>query len=58
MASESRLNVIYRFFGKAPVNDQRLTPGTLTTFREEWKELSDADKDQLQKGIDDGTLNY
>jgi len=58
MAEGSRLNTVYKFFGKAPANDFRANPGTLTTFREEWKALTDEDKDQLQEGIDNGSLTY
>lgn len=58
MAEGSRLNVVYKYFGKAPANDQRPSAGTLTTFRDEWKDLTDADKNQLQQGIEDGSLTY
>ena len=30
----------------------------LTDFGKEWKELSDKDKDDLKKGIGDGTFTY
>lgn len=31
---------------------------TLKGFTEEWKALSDTDKEQLKQGIGDGTLTY
>ena len=58
MAETSRLNTVYKFFGKAPENEFRPSPGTLTTFREEWKALSETDKNQLEEGIANGTLTY
>jgi hypothetical protein len=32
--------------------------GSLTEFSAEWKTLDDASKDQIKKGIGDGTLTY
>jgi hypothetical protein len=31
---------------------------TTKDFTEQWKQLSDKDKDDLKKGLGDGTLNY
>lgn len=56
--ADTRLSVIYGYFGKAPANDYRPKAGTLTTFREEWKALSESDKEQLQEGIRNETLTY
>lgn len=33
-------------------------PETTREFSEEWKRLSDKDKAELKKGLDDGTLTY
>lgn len=30
----------------------------IATFRKEWAELSDKDKDQLKRGIGNGSLTY
>lgn len=54
---DTRLKTIYEYFGKAPANDFR-SAGTLTTFRAEWAKLTDEDKNQLEKGIKDGTFTY
>lgn len=31
---------------------------TLPAFSKDWKQLSDKDKEQIKKGLSDGTLNY
>ncbi len=49
-ASPATLKAVTEFFRQ---------PGeSLKGFTEEWKALSDTDKEQLKQGIGDGTLNY
>lgn len=55
---DTRLSVIWKFFGKAPVNEFRPKEGTISTFRDEWKRLTETDKTELQEGITNGTLTY
>ena len=47
MATEATVKEIMAFFGMTPKDMIR-----------EWKPLSDKDKDELRKGISDGTLTY
>jgi hypothetical protein len=45
------INAIWMFFKSA-------FDGKLALFKGEWDKLSDKDKDDIDAGITDGTLNY
>ena len=50
--ADKNVSAVYKFFGKGgPVP-------TMQGFVEEWKALSDDDKQQLTDGIANGTLTY
>jgi hypothetical protein len=46
--AETTLKDLREFFGYAK----------LTDFAKDWKQLSDVDKEQIRKGITDGTFTY
>lgn len=51
MPADSRVAKALKYFGKKDGQ-------SLSDFAIEWKQLTDADKDQLVQGINDGTLTY
>lgn len=45
------IKAVADFFGRKPGQ-------TLKDWSEEWKQLSETDKEQIKNGIGDGTLTY
>lgn len=49
--AQATLKQVADYFGRLPGQ-------TLKAWTEEWKQLSDEDKEQIKDGIGDGTLTY
>jgi hypothetical protein len=57
MAAATIMDVM-KFMGKRDANAETGEPGGIKGFQNEWKALSDEDKEQLKQGVGDGTLTY